>query len=124
MSEQAYQEYLSLIFDDPFQQLSNEPDIWSYIWGNDKYSSRKVYATNFLHVQPPAYLKWIWKSKCTMKVKVFGWLLMIDRLNTRDMLDRKLCALAGSDLNCVLCTSGQIETLFHHFFSCSFSTEC
>lgn len=59
-----------------------------------------------------------------MKVKVFGWLLLIDRLNTRDMLDRKHCAPDGSDLTCVICSSGARETLQHLFFHCTFSSEC
>mgnify|MGYP003702657063 CR=1 FL=1 len=59
-----------------------------------------------------------------MKVKVFGWLLMIDMLNTRNMLDIKFCAPVESDLNCVLYSSGERETLYHLFFSCSFSREC
>lgn len=50
-----------------------------------------------------------------MKVQVFGWLLLIDRLNTCDMLDRKSCAPDGSDLTCVLCSSRERETLQHLF---------
>lgn len=100
---------------DPLDQLFDNFDKWSYFWGNDKFSSQKVYATNFMHMQPPAYLKWIWKSSCTMKVKVFCQLLLIDRLNTRDMLDRKFCTPEGSDLTCVLCSTGERETL-HHLF--------
>lgn len=53
---------------DTLDQLSDEFDKWSYVWGNDKYSSQKVCATNFMHVQAPAYLKWSWKSNYTMKV--------------------------------------------------------
>ena len=42
---------------------------------------------------------------------------MIDRLNTWDMLDKKFCALVGSNLNCVLCSSGERETPYHLFSS-------
>lgn len=72
----------------------------------------------------PSYLHWIWESKCTMKIKVFGWLLLIDRLNTRDMLDRKHCAPQGVPLTCVLCGQNIRETLSHFFFQCSFSRSC
>lgn len=69
---------------------------------NNKFTGRK----------PPKYLKWIWKSKCTMKIKFFiGYcLLLIDRLNTIDMLDRKKCA---PERPCM-----------HLFFECPFSIEC
>mgnify|MGYP003702955895 CR=1 FL=1 len=77
-----------------------------------------------MYIQAPGYLKWIWKSKCTMKVKVFRWLLLIDRLNTRDMLDRKHCAPVNSDLTCVLCSYGIRETFMHRFFQCPFSSQC
>ena len=69
--------------------LTYENDLWTYIWGNGNFSSRKIYAMNFAHTQSPIYLSWIWKSNFTVKIKVFGWLRLIDRLNTRDMLDRK-----------------------------------
>lgn len=123
LSDLAYQEYLQIQMADPLDRLSDEYHKWSYIWGNDRFSSQKIYATNFMDVQSPVYLKWIWKSSCTMKVKVFGWLLLIDRLNTRDMLDRKFYAPQGSDLTCVLCSFGERETLEHLFFSCPFCTD-
>jgi hypothetical protein len=30
----------------------------------------------------------LWKSKCTPRVKFFGWLVLVDRLNIRNMLKR------------------------------------
>jgi hypothetical protein len=44
---------------------------------------------NFEHIQAPTFSPWIWKSKCTPKIKTFFWLLANDRLNTKDMLIRK-----------------------------------
>jgi hypothetical protein len=55
-----------------------------------------------------------------MKHKVFAWLLIIERLNTRDMLVRRNCPVA--DTNCVACQHFH-ETREHVFFSCSFSKE-
>lgn len=82
LSEQALQEYLHLTSTDPLDNLNDENDTWTYVWGNGIFSSQKIYAMNFSHIQVPAYINWIWKSKCAMKIKVFGWLLLIDRLNT------------------------------------------
>lgn len=58
-----------------------------------------------------------------MKINVFTWLLSMDRLNTRDMLDRRHCA-KEDDVTCVLCSGGIRETRLHHFFTYPFSLEC
>ena len=56
-----------------------------------------------------------------MKIKVFAWLLFRDRLNTRDMLDRRHCAKENDDLTCELCLNNIRETREHLFFFCPFS---
>lgn len=42
------------------------------------------------------YLQWIWKSELMYngdtEIQVFGWLLLVDKLNNTDMLDRNNCA--------------------------------
>ncbi len=67
---------------------------------------------------------WLWKTKCVMKIKVFAWLLFCDRLNTRDMLDRRHYAKEDDDLTCALCNTHQRETRLHLFFTCPFSARC
>ena len=67
---------------------------------------------------------WLWKIKCVMKIKVFAWLMFCDRLNTRDMLDRRHCAKENDDLTCVLCNANYGETRLHLFFLCPFSIRC
>lgn len=57
LSDLAYQEYLQIQMADPLDRLSDEYHKWSYIWGNDRFSSQKIYATNFMDVQSPVYLK-------------------------------------------------------------------
>nr|ABA92847.2 retrotransposon protein, putative, unclassified [Oryza sativa Japonica Group] len=64
------------------------------------------------------------KTKCVMKIKVFAWLLFCDRLNTRDMLDRRHCAKEDDDLTCVLCNADHRETRLHLFFSYPFNIRC
>jgi hypothetical protein len=59
-----------------------------------------------------------------MKIKVFAWLLFRDRLNTRDMLDRRHCAKENDDLTCELCRNNIRETREHLFFFCPFSQLC
>ena len=58
-----------------------------------------------------------------MKIKVFGWLLLSDRLNTRNILKRRHYNI-GDNYTCLLCASPPEETLEHLFFTCPFSQDC
>lgn len=59
--------------------------------------------------------KWLWKSSCQNKRKIFFWLLLKDQLNTRALLKCKNMTL--EDYNCVLCNHQTEETMEHLFFS-------
>jgi hypothetical protein len=69
-------------------EIAPSPDVWSYPWG-PIYSSRQYYKFYFKDLQPHISTTWLWKSKCTPRVKFFGWLVLVDRLNTRNMLRRR-----------------------------------
>lgn len=71
-----------------YQIDTGTKDAWIYDWGH-KYSSRKFYQFYFRDVECDDSFKWIWKSRCTMKLKVFAWLLLLERLNTKNMLHRR-----------------------------------
>ena len=79
----------------------------------------------FAQHQAPQSIVWIWKSKCTPRLKFFMWLLQADRLNTRNLLKRKgHPQLQQSDhCICVLCNREE-ETQDHLFFDCIFSKRC
>ena len=49
---------------------------------------------------------------------------MMNRLNTKFMLDHKNCAPPNCDLSCVLCQSAAVEDLMHLFFLCPFAQNC
>ncbi|KAK1594285.1 hypothetical protein QYE76_027246, partial [Lolium multiflorum] len=68
---------------------------------------------------PNVYL-WLWKSCCVMKIKVFAWLLLSDRLNTRDLLQRRNWNVTD-DKHCELCLLKAYEDRVHLFFECNFS---
>lgn len=88
LSAQAYDDFLQL--KDELDNLSLNDvigDNWSFICNNSVYSSKKIYALNFVSLSPSRSFSWVWKSLCINKIKVFMWLLSCDRLNTRDMLD-------------------------------------
>lgn len=65
---------------------------------------------------------WIWKSSCQHKHKVFFWLLIQDRLGTRNILRRKHMHLQS--YLCVLCNENVEETVEHLFLHCAFASSC
>jgi len=78
------QETLSIIPYDP-----NANDHWAFLWGNDRYSSQKLYKLAFATMDVPRTFSLIWKCQCTPQIRVFAWLVLVDRLNTRVMLRRR-----------------------------------
>ena len=86
LSPQAHAEMRQLQFQVSEVQLSNEIDKWTYVWDTNLFSAKQYYTFYFREIQAHESFGWIWKSKSTMKIKVFGWLLLSDRLNTRNML--------------------------------------
>jgi hypothetical protein len=56
-----------------------------------------------------------------MKMKVFAWLLLFDRLNIKDLLKRHQWNVT-EDSTCVLCHSHAYEDRVPLFFECKFST--
>jgi hypothetical protein len=121
---QAFQEYQDL--QQLIQQIqvqAGNKDSWEYIWGNNKYSASRFYHLPFKNLHPPHFI-WIWDSKCANKIRIFTWLLFMDRLNVRNILRRKNAKLEGNNYNCVLCSQNREEITFHLFFSCPFSKEC
>jgi hypothetical protein len=90
LSEQAFQEFQNLqSFIQSIQVQQGTKDTWSFIWGNNIYATFKFYNLPYKNVQPPAPFTWIWNSKCSNKLRVFSWLLLMHRLNTRKILKRK-----------------------------------
>ena len=90
LSEQAYQEFQELQeIIQSVQMTQTDKDQWHYIWGSSKYTSKSFYNHLYKDFHPPKPFLWIWKSRCCNKLRVFSWLLLMDRLNTRSLLKRK-----------------------------------
>lgn len=98
-------------------------DSWTCVWGQ-KFTAANFYSFCFRSSQVDEAFAWIWKSNCNMKWKVFAWLLLVDRLNTRNMLRRRHFAVENNDYTCMLCPAKTEETLTHLFFHCPFATAC
>lgn len=90
-------------------------DAWHYSWGSLKYSSKKVYHILIGSNPSSPLFKWLWGSSNLGTHKFFFWLLLRDRLNTRNLLRRKNMDL--QDFSCVLCSLGCEEQVI----TCSLS---
>ena len=89
LSQQAYDEFQllqsrleNLPYDD------NTTNKWAPIWGN-MYTSHRFYWHVFSEVDAHPIFKIIWKSRCTPRIKLFAWLVLVDQLNTKTMLWRR-----------------------------------
>ena len=89
--------------------------------GSPFFSSSRAYKQLTGHANVPPAFKWLCKNCCQHKHKVFFWLLLKDRLSTRDLLGRKGMVLQSHD--CVLCHQNSSETLGHLFLTCPFATQ-
>jgi hypothetical protein len=124
MFSEAYNELPQLqnFLDDLHLVDQDGKDSWIYIWGQYRYSSSKYYHYHFRDIQPNLTILWIWKSKCIPKIKFFAWLLLNDRLNTRNILRRRR-KFFEDGYSCVLCLEDVEESVEHLFFDCN-STAC
>ena len=57
---------------------------------------------------------------CTMSIKMFAWLVIMDRVNTKDMIQRRHWKINDGP-ECVLCLTRVLEDINHLFFQCNFS---
>ncbi|XP_073360070.1 uncharacterized protein [Aegilops tauschii subsp. strangulata] len=105
-------------------ELADTRDAWKCVWGSEGFESSKFYLHCFRDGVADKAFEWIWKSKCTNKWKVFAWLLLTDRLNTRNLLKRKGMKLRDDVYAYLLCSNPPEETVEHMFFECNFSKSC
>ena len=123
LSPEAFEELqLVLSFKPDNLNHSDAVDSWSYVWGH-VYFPKKLYEHCHKDIVVPPPFAWIWKSKLHMKLKVFMWFLLIDRLNTRNMLRRRHFNV-NEGFNYVLRSAGVEETIEHLIFTCPFSSSC
>ena len=122
MSPQAFEEFQSLQDTIASLRLQNRPttDAWVYSQNNGIYTASSYYQFMFNGLVVGPIFQKLWKSRSLPKLKVFAWLLFVDRLNTRDMLLRRNWHL-NSGSECVLCNSNSLEDRDHLFFQCPFA---
>jgi hypothetical protein len=61
-----------------------------------------------------AYYKDVWETKVPLKIKIFAWLLILDRLPSSQLVASRNGPAMGA---CALC--GALEDSTHILFSCS-----
>jgi hypothetical protein len=70
----------------------------------------------------PQHFKWIWQSLCQARHKLFFWILLHDRLNTRNLLGRKQFIIQS--YNCATLACSHEESFHHLFVTCPFASDC
>lgn len=106
LSQEAFSEFTQLQALLPLINLDGESkDIWKWPSKSGVFMSKIYYDSFFSHLVVDPIFKWIWKCACTLKFKVFGWLLLMDHLNTSDMMQRRQWII--QDDTCVLCNLAQ-----------------
>jgi hypothetical protein len=123
LSEQASRELEEL--QTQLQELpydSDAKDKWQPIWGNT-YTAKKFYNHVFSIVEAHPVFRVMWKAKCTPRIKFFIWLILVDRLNTKSMLQRRHLNVQDNTL-CIMCDLREEETTEHLFFQCPFARNC
>jgi hypothetical protein len=119
---EAFQQYFSLKEEIYDLNISQETDKWVYIWGSSQFSVHKTYIALTGHMPTHHVFNKLWSCKCQPKHRVFFWLLMHDKLNTRGRLQQRHMAL--DSYVCENCILQRLETSYHLFLRCSFATMC
>jgi hypothetical protein len=122
LSEEAYLQFCEMDIYLQLLQTGSRSDTWSYIWGNGKYTSAKAYKQLIGSQQIHPAFSWLWSSSCQLKHKVFFWLILQDRLNTRGLLKRRNMQL--DSYTCELCILQKEEGIRHLFFGYAFAKNC
>ena len=92
--------------------LTDAPDQRSMLNG-EKFSSKAAYKQMHCHIRSDAMMP-IWRSGAPQRIRVFAWLLLLDRLHTRSNLFHK--HILDTD-RCPQCPS-VVENIDHLFFTC------
>ena len=123
LSDEAYEEYEQVTEILAVAASHDNADCRNFVWGTASYTAAKYYKFIFSRVPQNRALDLVWASKCLPKLRVFLWLLIHDRLNTKDLMIRKHWNFDGGP-HCVLCSQSMLESTDHLFFLCPFAVAC
>ncbi|XP_078178924.1 uncharacterized protein LOC144573109 [Carex rostrata] len=106
----------------PIQLTEGQPDKLTWRWNSIQvYSAKSIYNA----LVTGGRIKWefvgIWRFSVPNSVKFFLFLLLRDKLLTREsMLHRQFHCI---DTSCPMCSSDTLESALHLFFQCNYSLE-
>jgi hypothetical protein len=100
LSTAAHEELNSLQNDMHDQELNGENYIWSPLWG-DYYSTKRMYNYVISEHDTPQPILDIWKTCNIPRQKFFAWLMLHNRLNTKEMMIKKNFYVEFKD--CIIC---------------------
>jgi hypothetical protein len=101
---------------------NDQRDKWFCNGSSSLFSSQKAYTHMSGNQGTHSIFSWLWKIKCQPKHKVFFWLLLKDRLNTRSFLRHR--SMPQDSYTCDNCILQLEETALHLFFRCNFARRC
>jgi hypothetical protein len=93
--------------------LSVQEDRVKWCMGNKGFTVNSLYKKNSIDQATVPY-RFLWKSKLPQKIKVFIWLVVRNKILTKDNLKKR--SWHGSS-ECCFC--GGLESIEHLFFKCS-----
>ena len=88
LSELSYREFnhLSGIMTE-FSLDASSNDCWQWKHGKKAgFTAKKYYDLVHEPIPTNPLLCWVWKSCCSLTIKMFAWLVIMDRVNTKDMI--------------------------------------
>lgn len=122
LSEQAFTQFQLLSAELQEQGTSDGQDTWTYNWGSSRFSSQKIYKCITRAPFAPRLFRLLWASKCQPKHRLFFWLLLHNRLNTKAMLRRRNMEL--DSYTCENCILQKEEIVVHLLIRCNFAKKC
>jgi hypothetical protein len=93
--------------------LSDQEDRVKWCMGNKGFTVNSLYKKNSIDQATVPY-RFMWKSKLPQKIKVFIWLVVRNKILTKDNMKKR--SWHGSS-ECCFC--GGLESIEHLFFKCS-----
>lgn len=101
--------------------LTDDTDARRCPWEDaaSKLSSSALYKTVTASEVECVYYKFIWENCAPPKVKFFGWLLVQNRIQTKENLLKKHCL---DNDTCEVCVTGAVESAAHLIAGCPFSS--
>ena len=102
LSEEAYTKFQELDTMSQKLQPTSETYNWNLPLGASNFKVSKAY--QFIIVDHPVMpaIKWVWRTCCQLKHKIFLWLLLQNRRNTRAMLHKRSSFHPLSFCTCML----------------------